>query len=449
MHYHFIAIGGSVMHALALDLAAQGHKVTGSDDAIHEPSRSRLAAAGLLPKAEGWFPQKITSDLAGIVLGMHARADNPELVQAQALGLPIYSFPAFVYAQSAHKQRVVIAGSHGKTTTTALLLHVLRQLGRDTDYLLGASLRGYDRAVRLSGAPLMVLEGDEYLTSALDARPKFLHYRPQLAALTGIAWDHINVFPTFERYLEAFQDFLASMPKGGTLVYNAEDAHVVRLVKDAGGHLHGLPYQTPQYHYSPAGTVVEIESVRQTVRLFGKHNLSNLAAAHGLAVALGISTLDFLEAASSFAGADRRLEVLCQREDLTVLHDFAHAPSKVRATVAAVRERFPERDILAVLELHTFSSLDTNFLPHYAGSLDGLAAPLVVIDPEALRLKHRAPVSEGMLRQAFGKEDLQLIELADALGDEVRWRLASPNPKVLLLMSSGNLLGVQPGGLFT
>lgn len=441
MRYHFIAIGGSVMHALALELAAQGHRVTGSDDAIHEPSRSRLAAAGLLPDAEGWFPERITPELDAVVLGMHARAGNPELVRAQALGLPVYSFPAFIAERAQGQQRIVVAGSHGKTTTTALLLHVLKGLGQEADYLLGATLKGYPQAVRLRGAPRIVIEGDEYLTSALDPQPKFLHYRPEVAILTGIAWDHVNVFPTYASYRQAFIDFLHTLAPGGTLVYNAEDPAVTEVVAQAGGHLTCTAYTTPTYRYLPSGTEVTLAGAAGQVQVFGAHNLSNLAATHGVVQALGFSTEAFLVAAGSFTGADKRLEVVHDAGGLTVIRDFAHAPSKVRATVAAVRERYQGRPIVAVLELHTYSSLQPDFLPHYQGALAGLEAPLVVVDPEALRLKQRAPLTEAQLRTAFGHPGLRLEGAPEALRAALGAAASQPGA-VVLLMSSGALLGV-------
>jgi UDP-N-acetylmuramate-alanine ligase len=448
MRLHFIAIGGSVMHSLALQLAQQGHHVSGSDDAIHEPSRSRLAAAGLLPEAEGWFAERITSDIELIVVGRHARTDNPELARARELGLRVVSFPEFVAERSQHQQRIVIAGSHGKTSITAMILHVLRGLGLEADYLIGAQVAGLDNPVRLSGtAPVIVIEGDEYPTAPDDPRPKFLHYRPHILVISGIAWDHINVFPTEQLYVGAFRELIANLDKAGMVVYNTEDERVKELVwkhTDEERH-YRYPYETlPSLRSKDGSLEIKVDGKRGNVLVFGQHNLSNLAAAWQVCRLMAIEPEEFLAQISSFRGAARRLEIVHQSERLTVIRDFAHAPSKVRASVAAVAQHYRDANVIGVLELHTFSSLDPTYLPQYRGSLRGLEHRLVLVDAEALAIKHKQPIGHQQLRAAFRDRRMVTAGTQDEVKAFIRESLKPKGRNVILLMSSGALAGITP-----
>ena len=441
--YHLIATGGAVMHNLALALHHQGHEVSGSDDEIYNPARDRLAAAGILPETEGWHPERITPDLDGIILGMHARPDNPELARARELNLPVFSFPEFVYDRSRHKRRIAICGSHGKTTTTSMILHVLNRLNRPVDYLVGAQLDGFERMVRLSDAPDIVIEGDEYLSSPLDRRPKFVHYRADVAVLTGIEWDHINVFRTYEDYLAQFDLLLESLAQYATLIYNDEDETVRHLVgRTRRTDLNLLPYRA--YDWSPATngtTVLHHGSEQYALQIFGNHNFSNLAAAVRVGEVMGIEESDFLEAMTSFAGAARRLEKIHRRDDFTVWNDFAHAPSKVRATVRAVRDLHPERRLYAVFELHTFSSLNREFLPHYKNTLVAADEAVVFYNEHTLTAKRLPALSAELIQTAFAHPELTVLTERDDLETWLRskqWQDCS-----LLLMSSGNFGGLK------
>lgn len=364
MNYHFISIGGAVMHNMALALQQLRHTITGSDDEIFEPAKSRLANVGLLPNEIGWFADKVHAGLDGVILGMHARANNPELLKAKELGLPIYSFPQFLYEHAKDKTRVVIGGSHGKTTSTAMLMHVLRACNKDFDYMVGSQLAGFDTMVKLSNAPLIILEGDEYLTSPLDLRPKFHLYHPQMTMLTGIAWDHINVFPTFENYIEQFEIFVNQLPDGAPLAYYAGDEHLQTLAAKHKDRLKLLPYQ--ELENKPIDTdgyktLIQTDIGPVGLKIFGKHNLQNLAGIYLLAKELGVEDLEFYQAIESFEGTAKRLEVLYDKDSTTVYRDFAHSPSKLKATVNAVREQYPNRKLTACFELHTYSSLNKDF----------------------------------------------------------------------------------------
>lgn len=441
---HLIAIGGAVMHNLALALQRRGYRVTGSDDALRDPSRARLAEAGLLPSAEGWDPGRVTADLDGVILGMHARADNPELARARALGLPVWSFPEFVRRESEGQRRVAICGSHGKTSITAMTMAVLRAAGRDFDYLVGAQLAGYDVMVRLSGAPELILEGDEYLASPLDPRPKFAHYAPAVALLSGIAWDHVNVYPTYERYLDAFRGLLRDLGPEGHLVYNDEDPEVRALVGEGWAcRLH--PYACPPYRVADGALEAEVPGGPRRLRVIGRHNLLNAAGAATVAGLLDVPPADAWAALAEFPGAARRLEVLARGGGRTVIRDFAHAPSKVAASTAAVAEQFGADGLLACLELHTFSSLNPEFLPGYRGSLDAAGHAVVFFDPAAVALKRLPPLSPEAVRAALGREDLAVFTDAAALEAHLLERL--PRTEALLMMSSGPFGGLDLPGL--
>ena len=442
MKVHFIAIGGSAMHNLALALHKKGYEVTGSDDEIFDPARSRLAAAGLLPREEGWHPERITSDLDAIVLGMHARADNPELLRAQELGLRIYSYPEYLYEQSKNKLRIVVGGSHGKTTTTAMILHVLQRCGIDADYMVGAQLKGFDVMVKLSEeAKVMVLEGDEYLTSPIDRRPKFHLYRPNVAIITGIEWDHINVFPTFEIYKQQFATFIDLIEEGGTLIYCADDPEV----RDVALHnrrddIAKLAYDVPPYRVADGITYILSAGTETPLRIFGRHNLLNLTAARYACHELGITDETFDSAIATFEGASKRLELVKQTADSALYKDFAHAPSKLRATIHAMHEQYPDRRLVACMELHTFSSLTQEFLSQYHNSMAEADIRMVYYSQHALQLKKLPPLNPEAVRNAFGG-DVQVFTDSEAMVAELKrmeWHQAN-----LLMMSSGNFDGID------
>ena len=371
MHIHFIAIGGAAMHNLAIALHNKGYQITGSDDTIFDPSKSRLHAKGLLPSSFGWYPEKISSNLDAIVLGMHAKSDNPELIKAQSLDLKIYSYPEFLFEQSKNKTRVVIGGSHGKTTITSMILHVMHYHGQDVDYMVGAQLKGFDVMVKLTDEnDFIVLEGDEYLSSPIDRRPKFHLYKPNIALLSGIAWDHINVFPTYDNYVEQFKIFVDSIVEGGSINYNEEDAEVKQVVEASTNTIRKIAYKTPEYRVSNGSTLLETSEGLLPVEIFGKHNLNNLAGAKWICQHMGIDEDDFYEAIATFAGASKRLEKIAESDACIIFKDFAHSPSKVEATTNAVKEQYQERLLVACLELHTYSSLNAEFLQQYKGTLD-------------------------------------------------------------------------------
>ncbi|ADV47983.1 UDP-N-acetylmuramate--L-alanine ligase [Cellulophaga algicola DSM 14237] len=442
MNIHFIAIGGSAMHNLALALNHKGYIVTGSDDVIFEPSKTRLAAEGLLPETFGWFSEKITSNLDAVILGMHAKADNPELLKAQELGLEIYSYPEFLYEQSKNKTRVVIGGSHGKTTITSMILHVLNYHNRDVDYMVGAQLDGFDRMVHLTEKnDFIILEGDEYLSSPIDRRPKFHLYKPNIALLSGIAWDHINVFPTFDNYVEQFQIFVDSIVKGGSITYNEEDENVVKVVEASENAIRKLPYHTPEYSVENGQTLLDTPEGPMPIEVFGKHNLSNLAGAKWICQNMGIDEDDFYEAIGTFKGASKRLEKIAESPSCIVYKDFAHSPSKVAATTKAVKEQYPDRKLIAFLELHTYSSFNPEFLKEYKGALDPADVPVVFYLPESVAIKKLNPVTAAQISEAFQRDDLTIMTDALAFKDYVY--AEDYDNTVVLFMSSGNYGGLD------
>lgn len=442
MQIHFIAIGGSAMHNLALALAHQGHSISGSDDVIFEPSRSRLEEAGILPPSMGWDPDRIHRGLDAIILGMHAKEDNPELTRALELGLPLYSYPEFLYEHAKNKTRVVIGGSHGKTTITSMILHVLKYHGKPVDYMVGAQLEGFDRMVHLTEEnDFIILEGDEYLSSALDRRPKFHLYRPNIALLSGIAWDHMNVFPTFDNYLEQFRIFVDTIVRGGSITYNAEDKHVVDIVEASENTIRKLPYYTPEYDHADGMTYLKTDEGPLPIKIFGKHNLNNLQGAKWICQHLGIDEDDFYEAITTFEGASRRLEKIAAFNNTLVYKDFAHSPSKVAATTAAVAERYPDKKIVACLELHTYSSLNTAFLKEYRNTMDSATEAAVYYSPEAIAVKGLAPLDPAAVEGAFNRPDLKVFTSAEELQSYL-YQLDFNNA-VLLMMSSGNYGGMN------
>lgn len=442
MNFHFIAIGGSAMHNLAIALQSGGNIVTGSDDAIYEPSRSRLSKHNLLPLEMGWFPEKINSLIDGVILGMHARADNPELLKAQELNLPVFSYPEFLYEHSKNKTRVVIGGSHGKTTITSMVLHVMKYHDREIDFMVGAQLEGFDNMVHLSKEnDFILLEGDEYLSSPVDRRPKFHLYHPNIALLSGIAWDHINVFPTFEMYVDQFRIFIDTITTGGILVYNEEDPIVATLAEETTNQIRKQSYTTHNYKIENSLTVIDTPEGELPIDLFGSHNMSNLSGAKWVCQHMGIDEDDFYEAIASFKGASKRLELVAKTNSSILYKDFAHSPSKVKATTKAVREQFPNRKIYAFVELHTFSSLSPQFLDQYKGSLEYADEAAVFYSPEALIQKKMAPVDKEEIFRAFQKDNLQVFTDPAAFKSYVE-NLNFDN-SVLLFMSSGNYGGLN------
>ncbi|MCG9793993.1 UDP-N-acetylmuramate--L-alanine ligase [Flavobacterium algicola] len=442
MKTHFIAIGGSAMHNLALALHNKGYQVTGSDDAIFEPSKSRLDKKGILPAELGWFPEKITQDIEAIILGMHAKADNPELLKAQELGLKIYSYPEFLYEQSKNKTRVVIGGSHGKTTITSMILHVMHYHNIEVDYMVGAQLEGFDTMVHLTETnDFMVLEGDEYLSSPIDRRPKFHLYQPNIALISGIAWDHINVFPTYDNYVEQFEIFIDKITNGGILVYNEEDAEVKRVAEAANCPIRKLPYTTPNYKVENGTTLLETPEGDMPIEVFGAHNLNNLAGAKWICQNMGVDEAEFYEAIASFKGASKRLEKIGESRGKVAYKDFAHSPSKVAATTKAVKEQYPDRKLIACLELHTYSSLNAAFLKEYEGALEHADIAVVFYSPDAVKIKQLQEVTYDQIATAFNRKDL-IIYTNPIAFKEYLFGLDFNN-SALLLMSSGNYGGLN------
>lgn len=443
MKFHFIAIGGSVMHNLALDSHQQGNIVTGSDDEIFEPSRSRLEKADILPKELGWFPEKITPELDAIILGMHARKDNPELVKALELGIPVYSYPEFIYRQSLDKKRVVVGGSHGKTTITSMIMHALRIYEEKFDYLVGAQLEGFETMVKTDPAShVAVFEGDEYLSSALNLIPKFHVYHPHVAIISGIAWDHMNVFPTFENYCDQFAQFIHKIEKDGRLIYCEKDDVLVKIVTDNPRQdIEYLPYGIPQYEIKDEQTEIVLNGHHYPMKIFGEHNLMNLEAARLACNSIGMYDEEFYKAMQSFTGAAKRLELMHKTKDSIVFKDFAHSPSKLTATIHAVKQQFPNRKIYAFVELHTYSSLNPDFLRQYQGSMDEADVAAVFYSPHTIELKKLPPVEPGQITDAFGRRDLKVLNSNSMLEDAIA--KTDPTNSVYLMMSSGNWNGVD------
>jgi UDP-N-acetylmuramate: L-alanyl-gamma-D-glutamyl-meso-diaminopimelate ligase len=442
MHIHFIAIGGAAMHNLALALHLKGDIVTGSDDEIFDPSKSRLKTHGLLPEAYGWFPEKITKEIDAVVVGMHAKKDNPELIKAQKLGLKIFSYPEFLYEQSKNKTRVVIGGSHGKTTITSMILHVLHYHNKEVDYMVGAQLDGFDVMVKLTDTnDFIVLEGDEYLSSPIDRRPKFHLYKPNIALLSGIAWDHINVFPTFENYVEQFKIFVDAIIKGGSITYNIEDPIVKKTVEESQNTIRKFAYKTPEYKVENGTTILETPEGELPLEIFGKHNLNNMEGAKWICLQMGVGEEDFYEAMASFKGASKRLEKIAENNTTVIYKDFAHAPSKVKATTQAVKNQYPNRTLIACLELHTYSSLTPAFLKEYKNSLDKADIAAVFYSPHAVSIKNLEPVSTQQIAAAFNRDDLHIFT-DPLLFSEFLFKQSFTNTS-LLLMSSGNYGGLD------
>ena len=429
------------MHNLAIALHQMGYTITGSDDEIFEPSRGRLGKLGLLPTEHGWFPGKITKDLDAIILGMHARKDNPELLRAKEKGIKIYSYPEFLYEQSKNKKRIVIAGSHGKTTITAMIMHVLHKTAVNFDFMAGAQLDGFDVMVRISeDAGMMILEGDEYLTSPIDLRPKFHLYRPHIALITGIAWDHINVFPTFENYTGQFSEFIRLIEPGGELIFYDKDT-VLQSIISSNPDIKLIPYDMPSF-IRKGLTIYLIAGNREfPIHVFGDHNLQNIAGAMEVCSALGISRETFAEAISSFKGASKRLQLIDETRETAIYLDFAHAPSKLKATVSAMKAHFADRTLIACMELHTYSSLNIDFLQQYRGAMDAADTAMVYFNPHTIALKKLPEITRKMVMDAFGRDDLLVYNDSEKmLTDLLKQDWDQSN---LLLMSSGNFDGLD------
>lgn len=442
MNIHFIAIGGSVMHQLAIALKSKGHTITGSDDEIFEPAKINLEKAGIMPASAGWFPGKINDNIDAVILGMHAREDNPELIKARELKLRIFSFPEYIYKESEEKVRVGIGGSHGKTSTTAIIMHVLQFAGKDFDYMIGARLNGFERSVKITSASLIVCEADEYPASIIEKRPKFHFLLPHIAVITGIAWDHINVFPTFESYLEQFRIFIKTISPGGLLIYNATDEVLQKVINEnpvAG--MRYQPYRLPAYFIEDGKTAVVLEGNKGSLQIFGNHNLLNLNAAFFVCKEFGVSAADFVKAVSGFPGASKRLELIYSADTINIYRDFAHAPSKVKASVNALKQQLPDKKLIAVLELHTYSSLNENFLQQYNGTMENADIGVVFYSAHALELKRMPPLSKEKVTGGFKKENLAVFTVKEDLENWLTHQEYS-NTNVLL-MSSGNYDGID------
>jgi UDP-N-acetylmuramate: L-alanyl-gamma-D-glutamyl-meso-diaminopimelate ligase len=441
MRIHFIAIGGSAMHNLALALHDKGYQISGSDDQIFEPSRGRLEKAGILPDEMGWFPNKINGDLDAIILGMHARTNNPELLRAQEMGLRVYSYPEFLFQQTQSKKRVVIGGSHGKTSITSMILHVLNEVDMKCDFMVGAQLEGFNRMVNLEeSTEVAIFEGDEYLSSPIDRRPKFLHYKPHVALISGIAWDHINVFPTFEGYVDQFKLFVESIEPGGKLIWYKNDEHLQEVTNKALGNTTSHPYEAHPNNVNDGITSLITENGPVELQIFGNHNMENLKGAMLVCRELGISDTAFYQAISTFGGASLRLELIDKCSTGAVYRDFAHSPSKLKATVSALREQFPTRRLIACMELHTFSSLSADFLTEYDGCMDEADIAIVYYSQEALKHKKLEMISKNDVLAGFGG-GVTVHTDSEILKDYLLH--TSMEETNILLMTSGNFGGMD------
>ncbi|HEX6222826.1 MAG TPA: Mur ligase family protein [Chryseolinea sp.] len=438
---HFIAIGGSVMHNLAVALKQDGHEISGSDDEIFDPSRATLIKHGLLPDKEGWYPEKLDRSFDAVLLGMHAKHDNPELLKAQALGLTIFSFPEYIYEHSKNKQRVVIAGSHGKTTITAIIIHVLNFLKHKFDYVIGAKVNGIENTVKLSDAPVIIIEGDEYLASPLDLTPKFVRYQHHVGLISGISWDHANVFPTEEEYVKQFDLFADQTPKGGILIYCEQDSMALIIGKKERSDVQAIPYRSHSHASDVSQFYLTHGREKHPIKVFGSHNYQNISGAKEVLKKLGVTEQEFFAAISSFEGAAGRLQKITDRKNFSLYKDFAHAPSKVKATVKALKEIFPGRDLVACLELHSLSSLSKNFIPQYKDSMKAAQVPVVYYNAEKMKLKKLEPLQDSDIRKSFASPAMQVFNDAKKLEEfllQQTW-----NNKNLLMMSSGNFGGLN------
>ncbi len=438
---HFISIGGSIMHSLAIALHQKGVAVSGSDDEIYSPSKEKLGKYGLLPEKSGWHPENITKDLDAVILGMHAKEDNPELIKAKELNVPIYSFPDFIKKESESKQRIVIAGSHGKTTITGMTIHVLNHIGKEFDYMIGAEVKGFENQVKLSDAPIIVIEGDEYLTSALDSTPKFLKYEHHIGLISGISWDHINAFPTFEKYVHQFDIFGDATPKAGSIVFCGDDNLATVIGTKERDDVNRLEYNTHPHKVVNGETFLITDNGEVPVKIFGEHNMQNIAGCRALLKRIGVTDEQFYEAIQSFENPRKRLQKILANDHCSVYLDYAHAPSKVAATSKALKEQYPERNMVAVVELHTYSSLNKEFIDQYQESLNDADEAIVFVNPSNIKNKDGLQYSEEDILQAFQHPNLHAYTEINKVEEQLRgidW-----NNKNLLLMSSGNFAGLD------
>ncbi|MCY1635127.1 UDP-N-acetylmuramate--L-alanine ligase [Marinifilum sp. D737] len=442
MKVHFIAIGGSAMHNLAIALHKKGFEITGSDDEIFDPSKSRLEKYGILPKEWGWFPEKLTTDIDAIILGMHARINNPELLKAQELGLKIYSYPEYIYEQTKDKTRIVIGGSHGKTTTTSMVMHVFKDNNIEFDYMVGAQIDGFETMVKLSrDAKIAIFEGDEYLSSPIDRRPKFHLYHPDIALLTGIAWDHINVFPTFDNYVEQFAIFTQMIQENGSLIYFNGDEHIARIVETKRKDIQYIPYNSHPFEVIDNCSILKTNNGNVPLEIFGEHNLQNLMGAYHICKKAGLSDKQFYNSIQNFAGAAKRLQKLAENNSCTVFQDFAHSPSKLKATTEAVKKQFTNRKLIACMELHTFSSLKKEFLPHYKNTMSLADKAIVYFNPQTVEHKKLEPITKDQVAEAFGGNNVTVYTDSELVSkDLLEQDFKHTN---VLLMSSGNFSGVN------
>jgi UDP-N-acetylmuramate: L-alanyl-gamma-D-glutamyl-meso-diaminopimelate ligase len=438
-HIHFIAIGGSAMHNLAIALFKKGFHVTGSDDDIFEPSASRLKSFGLLPEKTGWYPEKVRPGTDAVILGMHARADNPELIAAQKLGIRIYSFPEYIYESKKEAKRIVIAGSHGKTTITSMIAYALLRLNPDFDYLVGAGIPGFENMVKLSDAPLMILEGDEYLSSTLDRTPKFIRYNHKIGLISGIAWDHINAFPTRELYISQFEKFIANTPDDGEIIYNEEDGTLLQLIKKSNRKIKTIPYSTPIYKVENEKYHYRYNSKYIALNIFGRHNMQNLAGAITVLERLGFTKYRILQILKSFPGASNRLEKVYDKKGIIIYKDFAHSPSKLRSTTEAIKEMYPDRKIINCFELHTYSSLNRNYISEYENSLSTGNMNIIFVNDHTLKIKKLEYLDENSIRTGFSNKDILICRKPEELIQVLTAQIKENT--VLLMMSSGNFGG--------
>lgn len=444
MRVHFIAIGGSVMHNLAVNLADQGHQVTGSDDQIVEPSKSRLQKVGLLPEKLGWFPEKITEDLDAIILGMHAAADNPEVKRAEELGIKIYSYPEFVYQQSEDKIRVVIAGTYGKTTITSMVMHVLKKLNREFDYLVGAQLEGFGSLVKLTAhSPVIIIEGDEYYASALDYQSKFLYYKPNIALISGVEWDSFRTHIEEERYYDQFRSFITTIVPRGTLIYNKDSKHLVDIVeetKECKINRHG--YKMPEYTINKGVTYLDLGETKIPLKVFGKHNLSNIMGAYTVCEWLGVKRDEFYEAIQDFKSSIRYLEFVAGTDTSVVYQDFAHSPAKLRSSIHAIKEQFPYQALVTIIELNAYDVIEDDKFYAYENTMQGSDHAVAFVNLENVKnLNINVTDLEAKLEKVFNHPSFRVITSVAVLGDFLE--SFKSNGHNLLFMSSNSHSGVN------
>ena len=442
MHFHFIAIGGSAMHNLAIALHLKGEKVTGSDDEIFSPSKDRLLKYGLLPKKIGWDLKNIHEEIDTVILGMHARIDNPELKRAKDLKIKIFSYPEFIYEQTKNQLRVVIGGSHGKTSITSMILHVLNKQNIEHNYMVGAQLDGFECMVKLTNSSeIAVIEGDEYLSSPIDRRPKFHLYNPNIAVISGIAWDHINVFPTFENYLEQFNIFAKSIDEKGSLIYCQEDSDLKKMVNSNSYSCELIPYKTHNHIIIENNTYLTENNTHHSIDIFGNHNLQNLKAAQIVCEKIGVKSNEFYSSIADFKGASKRMELVAKNDHFSFYKDFAHSPSKLKATTSALKHQFPSRNLVACMELHTFSSLNLEFLKLYHSCMSSADEAYVYFNEETIKHKKLQNIEKQDVYDAFGSKNLKVFNSSIELEKDLiskNWSNAN-----LLMMSSGNFDGLD------